>query len=183
MRVYDELKFDPFHSCELIRFLCEALWQDYGQDLAIMHHGIANQSLLRPVSQKSLLETFPSKLNPTMYSLKGEDILEAYRLSKIEKHIHQSGKGPGFRGTVLGTLSFSSNVQEKDGYLFVNGEKLEDKKVYSIVTDDYLQRGTGYPSLKVKDEVCHYDHGFIRHVIERHLMDEDLFHQVKNLKV
>lgn len=183
MRIYDELGFDPFHSCELIRFLCEALWKDYGQDLAIMHHGIANQSLLRPVSQKSLLETFPSKLNPTMYSLKGEDILEAYRLSKIEEHIHQSGKGPGFRGMVLGTLSFSSNVQEKDGYLFVNGEKLEDKKVYSIVTDDYLQRGTGYPSLKVKDEVCHYDHGFIRHVIERHLMDEDLFHQVKNLKV
>ena len=62
-------------------------------------------------------------------------------------------------------------------------ELKEDKKVYSIVTDDYLQRGTGYPSLKVKDEVCHYDHGFIRHVIERHLMDEDLFHQVKNLKV
>ncbi|MBW9212309.1 metallophosphoesterase [Bulleidia sp. zg-1013] len=183
MEVYDELIFDAFHSCELMRFLCDALWKDYGQDLAVMHHGIANHSLLRPVSQKSLLETFPSKLNPTMYEIKGKEILEAYYLSKVEDHIRQSGKGPGFRGNVLGTLSFSTNVEEKENCLFVNGEKILEERVYSIVTDDYLQRGTGYPSLKVADEICHYDNRFIRDVMEHHLMDKDLFCHIKNLKV
>ena len=68
--VISELSFDPFDECELINYICDALKKHCGGEFAVMHHGIAEHSLLRPVSVKSLLEIFPSKLNLKLsYSL------------------------------------------------------------------------------------------------------------------
>ena len=105
-----ELAFDPLKESPLTNFLCDSLRKHFGGDLALMHSGISEKALTRPVSRRSLLETFPSKLNPTVYRLSGQKILEAARLSLDEDHIRQSGKGAGFRGHILGCLGFSCNV-------------------------------------------------------------------------
>lgn len=172
-----ELDFQPFEESELINFLCDCMKKEYGGDLAIMHSGIAENGLYRPVSEKSLLLTFPSKLNPTMYSIKGAFLREALELSWDKEHIRGSGNGAGFRGSVLGTLGVSANVkmQEKSRKIWIDGMPLEDEKMYRIVTDDYLQRGTGYPTFKVPNEVCEYDMWFIRDLVKQYLMDEEVF--------
>jgi len=62
------------------------------------------------------------------------------------------GKGPGFRGRYLGRLHLSNAIVEHDGRrvknILIKGEPLQDNKVYTVATSDYLQRGTGYSSLK-----------------------------------
>ena len=132
---------------------------------------------MRPVSRKSLIENFPSKLNPTIYTLTGERILEVARLSMDESHIRQSGQGSGFRGRVLGCLGYSSNVRltREPFSMEVDGKPVEPERSYTVVTDDYLQRGTGYPSLRVPDEAAKFDKRFIRDLVQEHLTDEEAF--------
>lgn len=180
-----ELAFDALNESELINFICDALMKEKKSDLAIMHTGIAEQALINPVSKKSLIENFPSKLNPTQYQLSGKAIREAILLSFDVKHIKNSGKGPGFRGRILGTLGFSQNVQveKSTGQITIDGYPLEDDQIYSVITDDYLQRGSGYPSLKVGDHEATFEPGFIRDLVEKYLLDEEIFASSKVQRV
>lgn len=172
-----ELDFDPFRESALTNFICDCLHREFGGDLALMHSGIALGPLRKPVSRKSLIELLPSKLNPTIYTLPGEKLLEAIRRSLDDAHIRQSGQGSGFRGTVLGCLGFSSNVTlHRDPFAVeIDGKPLDPRKDYTIVTDDYLQRGSGYPSLAVPDEEAKFDKRFIRDLVEEYLMNEAVF--------
>ena len=171
------LDFDPFRESALTNFICDCLHREFGGDLALMHSGIALGPLRRPVSRKSLIELLPSKLNPTIYTLPGEKLLEAIRRSLDDAHIRQSGQGSGFRGTVLGCLGFSSNVTlHRDPFAVeIDGKPLEPRKDYTIVTDDYLQRGSGYPSLAVPDGEAKFDKRFIRDLVEEYLMNDAVF--------
>lgn len=172
-----ELDFDPFRESALTNFICDCLHREFGGDLALMHSGIALGPLRRPVSRKSLIELLPSKLNPTIYTLPGEKLLEAIRRSLDDAYIRQSGQGSGFRGTVLGCLGFSSNVTlHRDPFAVeIDGKPLDPRKDYTIVTDDYLQRGSGYPSLAVPEGEAKFDKRFIRDLVEEYLMNEAVF--------
>ena len=55
------------------------------------------------------------------------------------------------------------------------GLDLEPGKNYTVVTDDYLQRGTGYPSLAVPDEAARFDKRFIRDLVQEYLTDGEVF--------
>lgn len=84
----------------------------------------------------------------------------------------QEGKGSGFRGRYLGKLHVSGAVIEHDGKDILrvkleNGE-LEDEKVYRISTFDYLQRGTGYPSL-ANNHNERYNPEYVRDVLREYL--------------
>lgn len=177
-----ELDFDPFRESALTNFICDCLHREFGGDLALMHSGIALGPLRRPVSRKSLIELLPSKLNPTIYTLPGEKLLEAIRRSLDDAYIRQSGQGSGFRGTVLGCLGFSSNVTlRRDPFAVeIDGKPLDPRKDYTIVTDDYLQRGSGYPSLAVPDGEAKFDKRFIRDLVEEYLMNEAVFRAGEN---
>lgn len=177
LEICEELHFDNFEENELINFVCDALRKRFGGDLAIMHHGIAESSLHKPVSKLKLIEIFPSKLNPTTMPVLGRNIAQAVKLSMDKEYIKDEGKGPGFRGHVLGALGFSSNVNiNSDTFeIFINGVPLDEDKIYTVITDDYLQRGTGYPSLKVSDEEVSFDIWFIRDLVEYYLTDKELF--------
>lgn len=172
-----ELDFDPFRESALTNFICDCLHRKFGGDLALMHSGIALGPLRRPVSRKSLIELLPSKLNPTVYTLPGEKLLKAIRRSLDDAYIRQSGQGSGFRGTVLGCLGFSSNVTlRRDPFAVeIDGKPLDPRKDYTIVTDDYLQRGSGYPSLAVPEGEAKFDKRFIRDLVEEYLMNEAVF--------
>lgn len=177
LELFEELDFNPFMESRLNNFICDCLLKRFGGDLAIMHSGISEGSLVRPVSRKSLLELFPSKLNPTIYSISGEKIIEAVKLSFDEGNIKANGRGPGFRGSLLGTPGFSSNVRISRNPLniYVDGQQIDLNRKYKIVTDDYLQRGTGYPSLTVSNEESEYHIWFIRDLVQNFIMDEEVF--------
>ena len=177
------LAFDAYHECELINFICDILLEVMDGDLAIMHHGIANNALNDVVSKKDLLNTFPSKLNPTSFVLRGKKIREAIMLSFDDDFIRQSGKGSGFRGYTLGTLGYSANVRIVGNDIYINNELMDDDKLYKVVSDDYLQRGTYYHSMKVDDKDACFDPRFIRDVVEEYLDNDKLYALAKIKRV
>ena len=128
------------------------------------------------ISKKRLIELSPSKLNPTRFPVKGADIKSAIIDSFDTFFVNQSGKGAGVRGLVLGTLGFSHNVKiNKNPFsVFINGQALDEDKIYICVADDSLQRGTGYTQLAVPDEKAEFFDGFIRDLLERTLQDENI---------
>ena len=180
IKTIGDFDFNPFKENILINFLCDALYKHYDVDFAFMHNGISEGPLTRPVSKYSIHKNFPSKLNPTIFTVKGSDLRTSILQSLDYEFIRQSGRGAGFRGTVLGTLGFSHNVKIKESPFSVriNGIELDDEKIYKVVSDDYLQRGTGYTSLRTFEDVKH-DKYFIRDFITLYLEDEEVYEQSK----
>ena len=70
---------------------------------------------------------------------------------------------------MLGTLSFSRNVRvEKEPFrVLVNGAEMQDEQLYHVITDDYLQRGSGYPMLGFSQGETYFYPGYIRGLLER----------------
>jgi len=166
---------------ELANFICDALRKEHPCDFALINQGIVNHAIGGDISKMKLLETSPSPLNPTLIKVKGENLMEALHLSFQTDHIHQSGRGPGFRGTCIGALAFSSNVKitQNPISITIDGKPLDLNHEYTVMTDDYLQRGSGYPSLAYPDQNSHYFSGYIRDLLERNLNDETLIASAK----
>lgn len=160
----------------LTNFIAEALYNRYECDFAFINSGIVEGPAEGAISKKRLIELSPSKLNPTRFPVKGADIKSAIRDSFDTFFVNQSGKGAGVRGHVLGTLGFSHNVKiNKNPFsVFINGQALDEDKIYICVADDSLQRGTGYTQLAVPDEKAEFFDGFIRDLLERTLQDENI---------
>lgn len=78
---------------------------------------------------------------------------------------------------MLGCLGYSSNVEvlHTPFTMLVDGQPVEPGRVYTIVTDDYLQRGTGYPSLVVPDQDARFDKRFIRDLVQEYLTEAPVF--------
>ncbi len=170
-----DLAYDAFTECPLMNYVCDCLYHEAECDFAMEFHGIMNHGLHGNISMMDLIECSPSKLNPTRVVVNGKQIRDAIRLSKDSEYIHQSGKGPGFRGTVLGTLSFSQHVKINEEEILINGKALEDTCEYVVMMDDYLQRGTCYPSLATPDEDAKFFKGFIRDCVGKNLKKNNSF--------
>lgn len=185
MEAIESLDFSAFKENRLINFICDALMMEMDGDLAIMHNGISEGALEKPISRKTLLENLPSKLNPTVFPVLGKHIKEALLMSFDEEFINDPGEGAGFRGTILGSLSVSSNVEVfvNPFKVLVDGSEMEDEKVYRLLADDYLQRGQGYPSLRTPDKESSYENMYIRDLIAKYLQDEELFELSKKKRI
>lgn len=180
----DNLEYKAYGECRLINFICDSILNEMGGDLSIMHHGIASQSLNKPISKLTILNSLPSKLFPTKYKILGHNIIDAIKLSYNKEYIHSPSIGAGFRGKIKGFLSFSSNVKiYKDPLeIYINNELINPNKLYTIVTDDYIQRGSAYPSLKVPSTEAQYMKIYIRDVVELYLNNRKIFNKSQVLR-
>lgn len=121
-------------------------------EIGLMNSGIANAGLFDDISNKKLIEICPSPLNPTTFDVLGKDIKEALEQALDAQTCLADGRGPGFRGKFAGRLHVSSNTAVvHDGKrvhdVILDGKSLEDDRWYSVASSDYLQRGSGYPTL------------------------------------
>ncbi len=178
-----EYTFDSFVECDAMNLLCDIMLNHFGGDFCLMHHGILSMSIPKEISKYALLKISPSPLNPTMVKWTGKQIRKAIVLSRNEQLIHGDGRGAGFRGNVLGTLAVSHNVYIDTDQIIVDDKPLEDNQEYTVITDDYLQRGGGYefgyPSLKVREEDCKFYDGYIRDLLENELNHKEHYKFVK----
>lgn len=142
-------------------------------DLAIINSGVLNFGLDKgDVSELQLIGCSPSPLNPTRYHIKGKAIREALTTSLDFEHCLRNGRASGFRGYYVGNLQVSYNVRvEYEGRtikaIYINGKELVDDEIYYVISSDYLQRGSGYPSLFGEDYV--YDNYEIRDILRMYL--------------
>ncbi len=168
------LDFDPIQENGLMNFLCDALVKHYPCDFAMINHGIISHALPNTITTLSLIEACPSPLNPSLLRLKGHQIKTAYQQSLDLDYCMKSGRGPGFRGSFIGALTFSESIRIQEDRILFNNQELEDERIYHVMSSDYLQRGTAYPSLTIPDEETIFLKGYIRDVLLEHLLDESL---------
>jgi hypothetical protein len=94
---------------------------------------------------------FVLSLNPTSFEVKGKDIKLALTDSLDAQVCLADGRGPGFRGKFVGRLHISGADIVHDGKtikrVMIGEREMEDDIWYTVASSDYLQRGSGYPSL------------------------------------
>jgi len=122
----------------------------------------------------------PSPINPCLMLIAGTDIRTALEQALLPEYIHKPIKGYGFRGEVLGTLAidglsvtYDSNRTPMDRLIkvTVNGETLDDERLYKLGTIDMFSFKAGYESLANAVQVNYYLPEFIRDVIEAQLQN------------
>lgn len=165
---------DVVEENPITNLLADALKDVVSCDFSIINSGIISGGIRKgEVSNKKLLEISPSPLNPTYMEIRGKYIKEALKLSLQADVCLQDGRGSGFRGKYLGWLHVSNNaVIEHDGKnilrVMIDDEELEEERTYRIATSDYLQRGTGYPSL-ANNRNERYNPEYTRDVLREYL--------------
>ncbi len=170
------LQWDVEKENLLTNFIADALYANYPCELAFINSGIVEGEIEGRISKKLLIELSPSKLNPTRFPVSGRQLKQAILHALDSEFVHQSGKGAGVRGKVLGTLGFSHNVriQRNPFEILINGDPLSEDRAYVCMADDSLQRGTGYTELATDDTHAEFFRGFIRDLLERTLNDPEI---------
>jgi len=142
---------DVIEENPITNVIADGLRDLLGCDIGMINSGIVNAGAFDFISRKKLIEICPSPLNPTSFEVKGSDLREALEQTLDVQVCLADGRGPGFRGRFVGRLHVSGAEVIHDGKtvheILIGGEPLDDDKWYSVASSDYLQRGSGYPSL------------------------------------
>jgi 2',3'-cyclic-nucleotide 2'-phosphodiesterase (5'-nucleotidase family) len=176
-KVDRDIWHDVMEENPITNLLADGLRDVISCDIGIINSGVINGGIKKGnISKKRILEISPSPLNPTYMEIKGFDIKEALKQSLQPDFCLQDGRGPGFRGRYLGRLHISGAVIEHDGKnilrVMLDDGEMEDEKTYRVATSDYLQRGTGYPSLAYNANV-RYNPEYMRDTMEESLKRVD----------
>ncbi len=176
-KVKKDLWHDVVEENPMTNLLADALCHVLNCDLGIINSGVLNGGIRKGnVSRKKMIEICPSPLNPTSIKIQGKHVWEALQDSLDADCCYADGKGAGFRGKYVGRLHVSNALIEHDGKTVLNvtiqEEKLDMERWYTVASSDYLQRGTGYPSLSEnKDE--EYRKEYLRDVLQEYVSKED----------
>lgn len=142
---------DVIEENPLANLIADGLKDMLNCDIGMINSGIVNAGAFDYLSNQKLIEICPSPLNPTSFEVKGSDLKIAIEQSLDVQSCLADGRGPGFRGKFVGRLHFSGVEITHEGRtlldVLIGGLPLEDEKLYSVASSDYLQRGSGYPSL------------------------------------
>ncbi|MCP3028524.1 bifunctional UDP-sugar hydrolase/5'-nucleotidase [Halobacillus sp. A5] len=166
---------DVIEENPLTNLIADGLKEILDCDLSLMNSGIVNAGLFEYVSEQKLIEICPSPLNPTVFEVKGKDLLQALEHSLDSQVCLSDGKGPGFRGKYAGRLHVSGAVvihnNQKILDVQIGRERLIEDRWYTVASSDYLQRGSGYSPLACNRNES-YTPGYIRDVIRTYAENE-----------
>ena len=169
-----DLEFSIEHECMAMNVLADMMWKTYPSDLALINHGILSKGISRKVTKLNLLEVSPSPLNLTTVVWSGKQIKDAIFASQKNEYIHMtSNRWSGFRGTELGTIAVSYNVEVNcDSQIIkIDGIPLDEETCYRVITSDFLQRGSGYEMLGESLKETNFAKEYFRDLLEMKLND------------
>ncbi|WP_424769026.1 bifunctional metallophosphatase/5'-nucleotidase [Paenibacillus sp. sgz302251] len=122
----------------------------------------------------------PSPINPCRMNIAGSHLRTALEQSLLPEYIHKPIKGFGFRGVVLGmlavdglTITYDSTRQDMNKLItvLVNGEPLNDERIYALGTIDMFSFKAGYETLANAESLQYYLPEFIRDIIAEELQN------------
>lgn len=154
--------------------LADALRDIVDAEIGIINSGVLTGEIQKgKVTRKLLHQLCPSPLNPTYMEVKGADLRITIKKSLLKEFQLGDGSGAGSRTEYLGGIQVSSNVQVRANSksvksITINGEDLEDDRLYSVGTSDFLQRGTGYADMANNTNVK-FRPEFLRDVLQIYL--------------
>ena len=173
-----DLWHDVIEENPMTNFIADALCKYTNSKISIINSGIVNGGLKKGnISMKKLIEICPSPLNVTCFDIMVKDLLEAIENSLLSEVCLKDGRGPGFRGKYVGRIHFSglilSSENSKCILLDKNQNKLNENAFIRVASSDYLQRGSGYISMRNNKNVKYYK-PYIRHLISMYIEDKEI---------
>ncbi|MNI18784.1 Endonuclease YhcR precursor [compost metagenome] len=174
-----ELSLDTEGESPFGNLLAQAVRRFTGTPISLVNSG----QLLGPLPQGTITAGMlhalcPSPVNACIIQLKGEDIRKALEQSRTEAFYNKAIFGYGFRGKLLGSLAvdglkilYDPGVLPYDNGIavFVGGEPLDDKAVYSVGTLDMFTFRIGYESLADGTEPLYLLPHFLRDLLRMEL--------------
>lgn len=130
--------------------VADALREGYGADLALMNggglRGGKEYAAGQTITRRDILSELPFSNKAVVVELKGEDIrtILEHALALLPQ---PAGRFPHISGAVV-TFDAAAQAGARIAEISINGEPLRAKRVYKVVTNDFLVRGgDGYPLL------------------------------------
>ncbi|TGZ36998.1 bifunctional metallophosphatase/5'-nucleotidase, partial [bacterium M00.F.Ca.ET.162.01.1.1] len=81
--------------------------------------------------------------------LNGLELKNIIIKSQKQEYLHEHAQGLGFRGDIFGGyILYNLGLIESESRYFINGEEIEDDKIYVLGTVDMYTFGRYFPSLK-----------------------------------
>lgn len=168
-----DLWHDVVEENPMTNLLADALRDVLKCEIGLINSGVINGGIKQGnVSAKKIIELCPSPLNPTSFKIQGKYLLEAFSNSLDTDYCYADGKGPGSRGKYVGRLHVSNVIIEHNGRMiskvYINDELLDTERFYTVASSDYLQRGSGYESLRNNTDVT-YNKEYLRDTLKEYM--------------
>ncbi|MFS1511790.1 bifunctional UDP-sugar hydrolase/5'-nucleotidase [Chengkuizengella sp. SCS-71B] len=180
-----EIKWDRESS--LGNLLAQGLrsWTD--AQIGIVNSGQILKGLTNgKITREILLEICPSPINPCRMWLKGKQIREACEQALLLEFQQKPIRGFGFRGEVLGILSFDGlkvkYVDQRVVNIWVGENRLEDEEEYLVGTIDMFTFGIGYHSLKSGKDIEFYLPEFLRDILLQQIQNPEEITRSRDLR-
>ncbi|MDX5474803.1 MAG: bifunctional metallophosphatase/5'-nucleotidase [Bacillaceae bacterium] len=158
VHISTKLESNWFASSPLAIILAEALKEWCRSDIGMVNNGVVLNGLdAGVVTAEQIHQICPHPINPCKVELSGEELREIVVEATKEEHEQIQIKGLGFRGEVMGKMTYSNleiiQEENEDGVILIKeilvyNEPLQLTKTYSIGTIDMFTFGKWFPSIK-----------------------------------
>ncbi|MCF6138554.1 bifunctional metallophosphatase/5'-nucleotidase [Pseudalkalibacillus berkeleyi] len=169
------LELEWFSKSPFTTLLAEAIREWCDSEIGMINAGLLLEPLKEgPVTKGDLHKVCPHPINPCKLLLKGEYLKEMIHHALTNELANLRIKGLGFRGEVIGRMIFDGVETEgrlmDDGEyhvrrILINGEPIEQDRVYSVGTVDMFTFGRLLPSVAYSEEKKYYLPEMLRDVL------------------
>lgn len=183
-KIEKDLSFSIEEECNFTNLICDYLFNKYDCDFSLINSGLTASRLKKGnVTYNDVLAVCNSPLQITYIEVLGKHIKEAILESASKEKCHDGYRRAGFRGTFLGKLHVSNNVEiiqkDSDVNIFINNQLIQKEKYYKIITTDYFHRGMGYEVLINNKNGKMYKETIVEAIINA-LNDKKSFDKIEN---
>lgn len=176
MQVPESLGHHFHEESELGNLVADEMRQLADAEIALLNTGVFLFGLeAGPLTRRMLLACCPSPINPVLIELYGWQIRDVLKKARVPEYTHRRGMGFGFRGKEIGSLAISGmqvsyDPDHESVQVEVDGEPLQDDRIYRVVTADYLVFSGVYEEV-ARGSKIRIVPLFLREVAERALRD------------
>ncbi|WP_349408389.1 bifunctional UDP-sugar hydrolase/5'-nucleotidase [Pseudalkalibacillus sp. SCS-8] len=171
----EPLDLEWFKKSSFTSLLSEAIREWCNTEIGMINAGLLLEPLnAGPVTKGDLHRVCPHPINPCKLLLKGEYLKEMIHQAMTKELVNLEIKGLGFRGKVIGQMIFDGVETEgrllEDGEyhvrrIFINGEPLEQERIYTVGTVDMFTFGRLLPSVAYAEKKEYFLPEMIRDVL------------------
>lgn len=177
------LEWQSDSESPLSTLLASAVRRKTAAEIGIVNSGQLLQGLQAGAITEELIHAIcPSPINLCRVTLSGSQIIRSLEESLLPEFHELEIRGFGFRGKVLGVLCLDGMEisidlaaapyqRIKDAY--INGDKLDESRMYSVGTLDMFSFGVGYVGLKEGQDIRYFLPEYLRDVLTDALNHED----------
>lgn len=130
--------------------LAESVCEFTHADCAIINTGLlVNDVISDKVTEYDIHRLLPHPINLVRVKITGKQLIDVINKSQKQEYMYEHAQGLGFRGDVFGGyVLYNLGYIESQQRYFIDGEEIDEDKIYILGTVDMYTFGRYFPMLK-----------------------------------